>query len=211
MGRFCLLLAAALALPAETPDTSRILKNIEDHYNHIQTLQVAFTERYTGQGRTTNEKGELFLRKPGKMRWQYSVPAGELYISDGKYLYGYHPRDNRAERSSMKEMDDMRGPLAFLLGRLNFADDFKEFHTMPDRGSPDVFITAIPKSGKLPYSEVQFLVLPDWRNHWRLGEEQEGSRLAFTFLGEKKKPPITYSLFKFTPPPGTEYVDSAKP
>ncbi|HLH38150.1 MAG TPA: outer membrane lipoprotein carrier protein LolA [Bryobacteraceae bacterium] len=211
MGRFCLLLAAALALPAETPDTSRILKNIEDHYNHIQTLQVAFTERYTGQGRTTNEKGELFLRKPGKMRWQYSVPAGELYISDGKYLYGYHPRDNRAERSSMKEMDDMRGPLAFLLGRLNFADDFKEFHTMPDRGSPDVFITAIPKSGKLPYSEVQFLVSPDSVIHWLLVKEQDGSSLEFTFQGEKKNPPIPDSMFKFTPPPGTEYVDSAKP
>src|SRR5215469_10485813 len=122
-----LIFISALLLLADTPDTSRILKGVEDHYNRIQTLEVGFTERYTGQGRTTNQKGELFLRKPGKMRWQYSVPAGELYISDGKYLYSYHPQDNRAEKSPMKEMDDMRGPLAFLLGRLNFSDDFKEF------------------------------------------------------------------------------------
>ena len=207
---FCLLFAAAVVLYGETPDTSRILKGVEDHYNRIQTLQVTFTERYTGQGRTTNEKGELYLRKPGKMRWQYSIPAGELYISDGKYLYSYHPQDNRAEKTPMKEMDDMRGPLAFLLGRLNFSDDFKEFRTMPDRGSPDVFITAIPKSDKLPYSEVQFLVSPDSVIHWLLVKGQDGSTLEFTFQSEKKNPPIPESMFKFAPPPGAEYVDSTK-
>ncbi len=53
----------------------------------------------------------------------------------------------------------MKAPLAFLSGRLNFESDFKEFHTQPDR--ENTFITAIPKSDKLPYSEVKFLVSPD--------------------------------------------------
>src|SRR5579862_9234749 len=127
------LMAIAAASSQAQPDLHKILTGVEDHYNKTQTLQVSFSERYTGQGRTTNEKGELFLRKPGKMRWQYSVPAGELYISDGKYLYAYHPSENRAEKSPMKEMEDMRGPLAFLLGRLNFENDFREFRTQPDR------------------------------------------------------------------------------
>src|SRR6185437_16451435 len=178
------------ALKAAGIDVSKILKGVEDHYNRIQTLEVSFTERYTAQGRAVNEKGELFLRKPGKMRWQYSEPAGELYISDGKYLYSYHPADNRAEKMPMKEMDDMRGPLAFLLGRLNFQDDFREFRAMPDRDSPDVFITAIPKSDKLPYSEVKFLVSPDSVIHWLTVKGQDGSTLEFTFAGEKRNPPI---------------------
>ena len=204
----CALAAMAMGLPAADLDLPRVLKGVEDHYNRIQTLQVSFTEQYRGQGRSTTEKGELFLRKPGKMRWQYSVPAGELYISDGKYLYSYHPSENRAERSPLKEMDDMRGPLAFLLGRLNFQDDFREFRTQPDRDN--VFITAIPKSDKLPYSEVKFLVSPDSVIHWLSVKGQDGSTLEFTFEGEKKNPPIPDAMFKFAPPPGVEYVDSAR-
>lgn len=204
------LAAGALALGADTPDTGKILKGVEDHYNHIQSLEVNFTERYSGQGRSTTEKGELFLRKPGKMRWQYSVPAGELYISDGKFLYSYHPNDNRAEKMSFKEMDDMRGPLAFLLGKLHFSEDFSQIQVEPDRDSPDHFVIAAPKSGKLPYSQVKFLVSPDAVIHWLMVQNQDGSTLEFTFEGEKKNPPIPESMFRFVPPPGVEYVDSSK-
>ena len=73
----------------------------------------------------------------------------------------------------------MRAPLAFLLGRLNFHDDFREFHADPDRGN--VFITAIPKSDKLPYSEVTFLVSPDFVIHWLSVNGQEGSQLRICF------------------------------
>lgn len=203
--------ASALEGPEGTAlDVDKILTSVENHYNRTETLELYFTEHYTGQGRNTNEKGELFLRKPGKMRWQYSEPAGELYISDGKYLYSYHPSENRAEKMPMKEMDDMRGPLAFLLGRLHFQDDFREFHGMPDRGSQDVFITAIPKSDKLPYSEVKFLVSPDFVIHWLTVKGQDGSTLEFTFAGEKRNPPIPEAMFKFSPPPGAEFVDTSK-
>ena len=204
------LAAGAIALLADAPDTGKILKGVEDHYNHIQSLEVNFTERYSGQGRVTTEKGELLLRKPGKMRWQYSVPAGELYISDGKFLYSYHPNDNRAEKMSFKEMDDMRAPLAFLLGKLHFSDDFGQVRIEPDRDSPDHFVIATPKSDKLPYSQVKFLVSPDSVIHWLLVQRQDGSTLEFTFEGEKKNPPIPEQMFRFAPPPGVEYVDLSK-
>lgn len=202
--------AGVAALPADTPDTARLLKAVEDHYNHIQTLEVNFTQRYAGQGRNTTQKGELFLRKPGKMRWQYSLPAGELYISDGKFLYSYHASDRRAEKMSFKEMDDMRGPLAFLLGRLHFADDFSQIRVEPDRDSPDVDAIATPKSDKLPYSQVKFLVSPDSVIHWLDVQNQDGSTLEFTFEGEKRNPPIPEAMFKFAPPPGVDYVDSTR-
>src|SRR6266852_9857315 len=111
-------------LNAADVDVSRTLKGIEDRYNNAQTLQVAFTESYTLQGRKRTEKGELFLRKPGRMRWQYSAPAGKLFVSDGKFVYYYNPDENRAEKMKLKETDDMRAPLAFLLGRLQFQNDF---------------------------------------------------------------------------------------
>ena len=194
-------------LNAAEIDVSRTLKGIEDRYNKAQTLQVAFTESYTMQGRKRSEKGELFLRKPGRMRWQYTAPAGKLFVSDGKFVYYYNPDENRAEKMKLKETDDMRAPLAFLLGRLQFQNDFREFRAQPD--DTDVFITAIPKSDKLPYTEVTFLVSPDFVIHWLRVRGQDGSQLEFTFSNERKNPAIGETMFRFTPPAGAEYVDSS--
>jgi outer membrane lipoprotein carrier protein len=195
-------------LQAADADLTRVLKGVEDHYNHAQTLQVTFTESYTLQGRKRTERGELFLHKPGRMRWQYTAPAGKLYVSDGKFIYSYSPEQNRAEKMKFKESDDMKAPLAFLLGRLNFEDDFREFRTQPDRDQ--VFITAIPKSDKMPYTEVTFLVSPDFVIHWLRVKGQDGSTLEFVFENEKKNPALPDGMFQFTPPPGVEYVNSSQ-
>jgi outer membrane lipoprotein carrier protein len=200
-------LASLGLLNAAEIDVLRTLKGIEDRYNKAQTLQVTFTESYTSKGRKRSESGELFLRKPGRMRWQYTAPAGKLFISDGKFVYYYSPDENHAEKMKLKETEDMRAPLAFLLGRLQFQDDFREFRTQPD--GDDVFITAIPKSDKLPYSEVTFLVSPDFVIRWLRVRGQDGSDLEFSFSGEKKNPPISDAMFRFTPPPGAQYVDSS--
>ena len=89
MSRLALLvwLAAGSAFCADA-GLMRTLKAVEDRYNRAQTLQIAFSEGYSAQGRTRKpESGTLFLRKPGRMRWQYSAPAGKLFLSDGKFVY----------------------------------------------------------------------------------------------------------------------------
>jgi outer membrane lipoprotein carrier protein len=201
-------ISTASRLNAADIDLNRTLKGIEDHYNRIQTLQLTFTQKYTFQKRARTEKGELFLRKPGRMRWQYTAPPGKLFVSDGKFMYSYFPAENRVEKTPFKETDDMRAPLAFLLGRLNFQDDFREFRTQPDRDN--VFITALPKSDKLLYSEVKFLVSPDFVIHWLSVTGQEGSTNEFVFENEKKNPPIADAMFRFTPPPGVEINDNTQ-
>jgi outer membrane lipoprotein carrier protein len=201
-----LWIGLALNAQAADLDVGKILKGVEDHYNRISTLEVHFTESMTQQGRKRTESGELFLRKPGRMRWQYST--GKLFISDGKYIYFYDPNENRAEQMPFKETDDMRAPLAFLLGRLNFADDFKQFVARPDR--ENTFITATPKSDKLPYNEVTFLVSPDSVMHWLSVKGDGGSVLEFVFENEKRNPAIAESMFKFSPPPGVEFVKSGQ-
>ena len=59
------------------------------------------------------------------MRWDYDQPKGKLFVSDGKFLWLYTPEGNRAERMKLKESDDMRAPLAFLLGKLDFQKEFR--------------------------------------------------------------------------------------
>ena len=198
---------APLAFSAEALDIPKILQGIEDRYNHTQTLQLSFAETYRLQGRARVEKGELFLRKPGKMRWQYTAPAGKLFVSDGKFIYSYTAQENRAEKMKMKEADDLRAPLAFLLGKLHFADDFREFRGQAEEGG--VYITAIPKSDKLPYSEISFLAAPDHSIRRLEVKGQDNSLLTFVFDNEKKDPPLQDSLFHFEVPPGAEFIDSS--
>lgn len=207
-----LAMLACAALAAGPPDVKAIdipktLQGIEDRYNHIQTLQLRFAETYKIQGRSRVEKGELSLRKPGKMRWQYTAPPGKLFVSDGKFIYSYTPQENRAEKMKMKEADDLRAPLAFLLGKLHFADDFREFRAHTEEGG--IYITAIPKSDKLPYSEISFLAAPDSSIRRLEIKGQDNSLLTFVFSDEKKDPPLPDSLFQFQPPPGAEYIDSS--
>lgn len=199
-------LLASAPLWAADPDISKLLKRVEDRYNHAQSLEAAFRESYTAQGRRRTEYGQLYLRKPGRMRWEYTTPAGKLFVSDGKNVYFYSPDTNRAEKMKLKETEDMRAPMAFLLGRLDFHKDFKEFQAKPEGGS--VQITALPKSDKLPYREVSFVVDETNSRISRLGVTgQDASVLEFEFSGEKLNVPVADAQFQFQVPKGAEFVD----
>ena len=207
VGYWSVFLLSSALLSAADIDVPRTLKGIEERYNRAQTLQLSFTESYKLQGRVRVEKGDLYLRKPGRMRWQYTAPAGKLFVSDGKFVYSYTPQDNRAEKMKLKETDDMRAPLAFLLGRLDFNKDFREFRAHAEEDG--VFITAIPKSDNLPYSEVSFLAGPGFNIRRLEVKNQDNSVLQFVFENEKQNPPLAEAMFRFTAPPGSEYVDSS--
>ncbi len=201
------LTVMSLALSAADLDTNRILKGIEDRYNHIQTLQVDFVQTYKFRGPTrAPEKGTLFLHKPGRMRWQYSVPEGKLFISDGQFFYDYDPAANTATKRKIRDDDDLRGPLAFLLGKLNFDKDFGMFNTSPQ--GADVAITAFPKSDKLEFTEVSFLAAPDFTIKELTVKGQDGSVMHYVFDGEKKNPPLSDTLFR--PPAGVEFVEPSQ-
>jgi outer membrane lipoprotein carrier protein len=206
-GVFALLLAAvAGGSAAEQVDLQHTLKGIEDRYNKVQTLQLKFTESYTSQGRTTKEEGMLYLRKKGKMRWEYS--SGKLFVSDGKVIYSYYPDEKRAEKMNMKETDDMRAPLAFLLGEVNFERDFGEYRSKAQDGG--WLITALPKSDKFPYTQVTFLTAPDFSIRRLEVKLQTNDVILFTFEGEKKNPLLSDALFQFKLPPGVELEDQTR-
>src|SRR5215471_59763 len=154
-------LLAVSAFAADAPlDT--LLKNVENRYNRAKTRQVLFTERYTPpRNATRTESGTLLLRKPGGMRWDYSQPKGKLFVGDGKNLWLYTPADNRVEKMKLQESDDMRAPLAFLLGKLHFDKEFRNLAAKPE--GADTRISAEPKTDNLPYSAVEFVVTPESR------------------------------------------------
>lgn len=196
------------AFASETP-LNTLLKGVEARYNKAKTLQVLFKEEYTppGHGRRT-ESGLLMLRKPGRMRWDYSQPAGKQFVSDGKLLWLYTPSENRVEKMKFQESDDMRAPLAFLLGKLNFDKEFRNIQAKPD--GTDTRITAEPKTDNLPYSAVEFVVAPDSHIKEVRVTGFDKSVLHFTFDQERLDPKLDDKLFSFQMPKGAELVEAGQ-
>lgn len=201
--------ALAVSAFGADPALNNLLKNVENRYDKAKTLQVLFNETYTPKGRPPrSESGTLLLRKPGRMRWEYSDPKGKLFVSDGKSLWLYTPADNRAEQMPLKDSEDMHAPLAFLLGRLKFDKDFKNLRGRPDGSSTRV--TADPKTDNLPYTAVEFLVAPDSEIREVKVTGFDDSILDFHFEGEKDDPSLDAKLFEFKAPPGAEVVSEDK-
>ena len=186
-----------------------LLKNVENRYNRAKTLQVLFIERYTpSRNATRTESGTLLLRKPGRMRWDYSKPKGKLFVDDGKYLWIYTPDDNRVERMKLQESDDVRAPVAFLLGKLHFDKEFQ--HLQAKQEGTLTRITAEPKTDTLPYSQVEFVVSADAQIHGLRVTYFDKSVLEFNFDQEKVDPPLDAKLFQFQMPPGAHLEEAGQ-
>jgi outer membrane lipoprotein carrier protein len=189
------------------PGLDEILRTIETRYNKSQSLRLDFSETYAGvKTPARSNSGVLYLKKPGRMRWEYSSPAGKLFISDGKEVFLYTPDDRRAEKSKLKESADMRAPLAFLLGKLDFSKEFKSFQ-MKSEGA-DTWITAEPKSADLAYTKVEFLAAASGEIRRVRVTGQDSSKLDFTFNNEQINAPVKPEMFVFRAPPGVEVVEA---
>jgi outer membrane lipoprotein carrier protein len=189
-----------------------LLKSVETRYNRAKTLQVVFHEEYTPQGKPRrSESGTLMLRKPRLMRWDYDQPKGKLFVSDGKYLWLYTPSENRAEKMKFQETEDLRAPLAFLLGKLNFEKEFRNLQAEPEGAdSKDIRIKAEPKTDNLPYSAVEFVVTPDGRIKEVKVTGFDHSILHFVFERESMDPALDWKLFQFQVPKGAELVEAGQ-
>lgn len=197
---------------SEPPATDALIKNLEKHYNRARTLSVSFVEQYSIQGRARKrETGMLTLRKPGRMRWDYTQPPGKLFVSDGKNVYLYLPNGNRVERSKLKDSEDMRAPLAFLLGKLDMRKEFAGFTTKNGPQDGETWLEATAKSERLPYEKVEMLIDSSYAIRRLIVTGRDTSTLDYTFQEEKVNPPVNEAQFQFQIPPGAEVTDSAGP
>lgn len=196
-----LLLAAPLAAQ---PGLFDRLKQIEDRYNSIRTLLTQF-EQYSSipGGHATRENGTLLLEKPGKMRWVYNQPSGKIFVSDGKTVTYVSPASRRVEISPMKQTDDVRIPLAFLLGKLDFKRDFSRFEQSGPAG-PTLRVRAYPKNEKTFFRSIDFIAEPDGRLSTVIVDTKDGSTMTYKFSSETRNGPVPANAFIVKPPEGYE-------
>jgi outer membrane lipoprotein carrier protein len=183
---------------------------VDDHYNHLKTLQTEFTESYRGAGVERTESGSLWLKKPGKMRWEYRSPREKLFLSDGKDAWFYLPDDRQVRRTSVKKLDDLRSPLGFLLGKTRLEKELDGLSLAPDVAPLAVgntVLRGVPKAMAERILEVMLEITPDHRISRIQFEEADESITEYRFDQQQENPAIPDQRFKFTAPPGVEVIE----
>src|SRR5450631_1706860 len=120
------------SLSAQT-DVHAIADKVDQRYNHLQTLEAQFAETYLGAGMTRTESGTLTLKKPGRMRWDYDQPRPKMFLTDGTTSWFYVPGERQVRRAPVKQLDDLRSPLRYLLGKTNLEKELDGLSLAPDQ------------------------------------------------------------------------------
>jgi outer membrane lipoprotein carrier protein len=196
-------------LHAQSSAADAIIRKVDDHYNHLSSLRADYTEHYAGMGLDRTETGTLLLKKPGRMRWNYTAPAGKVFILDGKFGWFYTPGDNQATRIPARKLDDLRSPLRFLLGHTQLQKELDNLAVTPD--GPDFRITGIPKGMAQRVKLLSLTVTATGTIEKMRLEEVDGSVTEFTFTAVHEGLDIPNSTFRFTAPPGVDVVDGLAP
>ncbi|SDF27036.1 LolA family protein [Terriglobus roseus] len=204
---------AVLSVSAHAQDVHAIASKVDDHYNHLTTLHATYTEHYSGMGQQRTEGGTLLLKKPGRMRWQYS--NGKLFVLDGKYAISYTPGDPQAQRVPAKQLDDMRSPLRFLLGHTKLEKELDNLKVTP-AGSGEVTLSGTPHYAMSPGDQrvqrisVTVIAATGVITGLRI-EEIDGTVTEFAFRDMKENVAASDADFRFTPPAGVTVVDGLPP
>lgn len=210
-GRRCLLAALLFCVPALAQQSVKELASkIDHHYNALRSLKAGFTESYDGMGVHKTESGTMYLAKPGKMRWDYSSPAGKVFVLDGKYAWFYAQGDPHVQRILAKKLDDLRSPLRFLLGHTQLQKEFEHLTVVP-AANGQFTLSGVPKGQENRIDSVRITATPQGTITEIEINETDGAVTRFTFTNEEPNARIPSGAFHFTPPPGVPVVESLGP
>ena len=174
-------------------------------------MEAEFTEVYRGSGMDRTESGTLWLKKPGKMRWEYRSPKEKLFVSNGKDAWFYVPDDRQARKEAAKKLEDVRSPLAFLLGKTKLEKELHGLSLAPDitpLSSGNTVLRGVPKALADSVSEIILEI-----NRRLLSQDNIAlfyvRRLDdwLKVLIEKENVAIADGRFDFRAPAGTEVVE----
>jgi outer membrane lipoprotein carrier protein len=216
LSRFLLASAFLLAHSTLAQGLPQQLANtIDTHYNSLHSLSVEFTQSYDGMGMHRVERGTLLLSKggrlhEGKMRWTYSEPAGKLFVLDGKNAYFYTPGQSEVQRVPAKQLDDLRSPLALLLGHADLVKQLGGLAVKPARDG-DATLSGVPYGLEQRVMRLEITAGPDGSIRELVIEEADGARNSFQFSAEQPNAPAPAAAFVFTAPPGTHIVNGMPP
>ncbi len=210
---FLLLWSCGLPLWSQSRgiDARRAAAAIDARYNGMKALRAEFTEVYSGGGIRRSESGTLWIKKPGKMRWDYVSPQKKIFVTDGSTAWFYVPGERQARRTAVKKMDDLRSPIRYLLGRSKLEKELRGLSLAPDirpETPGGVVLRGIPVGMEDRISQV--LLESDGQGYLRriVMNELDGSKTEFRLENQRENIAVGDAEFSFHPPAGVEVLQS---
>src|SRR5450755_2637875 len=170
------LLFCSSALLAQT-GVHALAARVDPHYDHMRSLEARFTETFSGAGINRTESGTLLMKKPGRMRWDYDQPRPKLFLTDGHTAWFYVPGEKQVRRTPVKQLDDLRSPLRYMLGRTKLEKELDGLSLAPDQESlsaGNVVLRGVPKGMGDRIEQILLEVAPDGLISRILVEERDG-------------------------------------
>ncbi len=142
----CLLVASVPAC-ADNVDPA-IAKKAQTYLNTIKTLQSRYTQTAPNNVVST---GTLYLKRPGKMRWEYDPPVPVIITALGGIMRYY---DYELEQvSNIPIQDSLAGLLASKT--VNFSDD--TINVLQASSEDQVHTVRIARAGQLDEGTISFV------------------------------------------------------
>src|SRR5262245_49080832 len=104
---------------AAEPTAPELAQALQKRIDAVKDFAADFEHVYEGGvlKKKVTERGKLLVKKPGKMRWEYTAPEPKTFVSDGVKLYSYVPADKQVIVSPVPAEDEAGTPTLFLAGK----------------------------------------------------------------------------------------------
>jgi outer membrane lipoprotein carrier protein len=187
---------------------------LQRKYDGIRDFSAEFTHTYRGGvlKKEIVERGRLLVKKPGKMRWQYTAPEQKLFVSDGVKMYSYIPQDKQVIVSSIPPDDQITTPTMFLAGKGNLARDFSASIVEPPSGAAagSRALKLVPKSPQREYDWLLLTMAPQTLElRGLVTSDAQGGLSSFTFANLKENTGVADKEFAFKIPRGVDVVSDS--
>jgi len=198
--------------PQARPPASDVATAVQRKYDSVKDFAANFTQTYEGGvlRPKASEAGVVYVKKPGKMRWEYRAPEKKLFVSDGETMYLYFPGDKQVMKNAVPTQDQATSAVLFLMGKGNIVRDFTV--RWAEGGGDAVYRLRLdPKTRQ---AEYDWLEISADRETFRIvgltAADAQGGRSSFAFSNFKENTGLADKMFQFTIPRGTEVISSGK-
>jgi len=204
-----------VVLGYENNNLDSVLNQVQSTYERVNDFHARFTQEATVRALNQVQKadGEVWLKKPGKMRWNYYGPDKQEIVSDGITMWFYNHQEKQVVESSLADVMDNPTTTTLLSGLGNIKKQFNARFSdvaFPDEnGSYLVDLTPKENRGDEEYNKVTIAV--DKKSMFVKTiylYDPFGNLTKVRLQDIKINKGISDSLFDFKVPKGVELIKS---
>jgi outer membrane lipoprotein carrier protein len=220
-GSLLLAAAAVTGVPSgaeegkESREVKEAVKKLQARYEQTRDLQADFKQstKIEGFGTPIMSSGRMYIKKPGRLRWDYLDPnVEEIYVTQNDVMM-YVPEHKQVLIGKLTQMAASQAPLQLLQGVGKLDEQFDVEATPDGRGEGGLpLLTLLPKQSAAHESVrtvVKIVLELQPKSHFikRLAiHEVSGNVSTFQFENLKPNSGLKNTLFEFQIPPGVEVV-----